>query len=267
MSLYTGQIFILDTTIFSPDSTYSTGAQTNFPLSNIADRIHPFRSYRSSVAPSTAVEIVYDLGASPPKVNSVFIDNTNVLTWKIQHSAAITSGYTDWLAATTSQIDNLTGRVKVFLDTSSLSQNARYLKVVSSAQTAVLSPLDAVKIGGITIGTDDNVMELPGGGTNNVEITQNIPTLITNFQNGAIEPTQVGEPFVEIVIPNDQYLRDTQEEEIAAILNMGVAPFVFFENASDLSRAYLVRHSQYKNKLNYQVSKVINVPLSFTEVI
>ncbi len=262
---YTGPVFILDTTLYSPDNTYTSAAAAGFSISNIADRIHPFRVYKSSANPNSSdIEIIYDLGASPAKVNAIFIDNTNLVGWKVQHATAITGSYSDWLPLVTSSVDPFTERVNVFLDTSDLSQNNRYLKIVAPQQAPTLAPTTQGKIGGITIGTD--VLALPNGMAN-IEITTNLPTIITSFMGGGSEPTEIGSKFVEIALENSQFIRSSQEDTLFDIVNMGTAPFVFYENAGDISRAYLVRHTQYKTKIQYPIQYVLTGAMSFTQVI
>lgn len=268
MSIYnTGPLLIMEATTFSPSISLSSTADANFPLSNISDRNHPLRSYRTSHDPGTTqTMITIDLGASPPRVNALFLDNTNLAYWSVQHSTNGAS-FSTWSDGFTTSLDALTGRGRAFLDVSSVgSANYRYLRLLAPAQTPLRAPLDKAMLGSITVGITGNILQFPGGLPTEFEVTTNLPVLSNEFQGGAVEYVEIGERYVEIDIPTQQYVRSTQEASILEILNLNTTPFVFYENNGDINRAYLVRSKNYKNNITYSIGAVLGTSLEFKEV-
>lgn len=269
MSTLRGPIFILSPETITIDSTASSAAQTGFALTNLTDYIHPLRTYRSSADPSgTNIELVIDLGSGIPKVDAIFIDNTNLESWVIQHSSTgTTTGFTDWITGITASIDPLTGRAKVFVDAYDTSANSRYIKLLATAQTPILSPSTAARVGSIVIGTSGNVVSLPSKGVATITYTRNVPVETTEFQGGSVEHVQLGTPYLTIEFPDEPYIRETQEDEILDIINKNITPFVVYENQDYTNRAYVVRHNELETKVTYTVGQVLNLPLSFRECV
>lgn len=272
MSIFEGPIFILEKAPITLNTDYSTLADERFPLSNLDDRIHPFRPYRTLFnLTSTTTTIVLDLGEDIPRVNAIFLDNTNLAGWHVSSATGISGSYTTYGNGFTGRLDPLTQRGRVFMDLSGeATDNNRYLKLEAPPQTS-LNSSDYPSVGAITVGTTGNVVDLPSKGTLTFDFTTSAPTVITDFVGGARESTLVGARFVEVTLPSDAYLRETQETAMTNILNMDTTPFVIFENATldtpDISRAYLVKHGTTKNKMLYTVGKVFTLSMNFIEVV
>jgi hypothetical protein len=267
MSTLRGPIFILNPATITFDGVNSTPAASGYPLTNLTDYVHPLRTYRSTSDPaSNPTELFIDLGAAIPRVDAIFIDNTNLATWVIQHSSTgLTGSYTDWTAEVTTEVDPLTGRAKVFIDSTDLGDNSRYLKLYAAAQTPIGTPTDASRVGSVVIGYSGDVVDLPSHGVGSIEFTRIIPTEVTEFQGGSVEYVQLGSTYVVIDLPEEPYIRETQEDDILAIIRKNLRPFVFYENGGYTNRAYVVRHNELETKAGYVVSSVINLPLSFRE--
>lgn len=269
MSTLRGPIFILTPETITVDATASSAAQTGFALTNLTDYTHPLRTYRSSANPtSTAIELVIDLGATSPKVDAIFIDNTNLANWKVQHSSTgTTTGFSDWVTGITAEIDPLTSRAKVFIDTYDESQNSRYIKLVASIQTPILSPTNAGRVGSIVIGINGNVVSLPSNGVATIDYTRILPVETTEFKGGSVEHVQLGTPYLIIEFPEEPYIRATQEDEVLEIIQKNISPFVIYENQEYTNRAYVVRHNELETKTTYTVGQVLNLPMSFRECV
>ena len=268
MSLFEGPLFILEKGAYTLIEASSSLSVTGFPLSNCADRVHPIRQYRSQHSPSGVVTtIVLDVGVAATKIDAIFIDNTNLALWEVYTGTS--SGDTPTQVGTgfTGRLDPLTGRGRVFIDLSSEPANSRYVRLSAPIQTVLTAPTDRAAVGGITIGFTGKVVGMPGGHPTTLDIVSTAPTIINEYEGGAREITQIGSRFVEITLPNDPFLREQQEEVLMAIINVDTAPFIFYENLGDLSRAYLVRHGTTKNKLLYTVGKVINFSINLIEVV
>lgn len=269
MSTLRGPIFILTPETITIDSTASSAAQAGFALTNLTDYTHPLRTFRSSADPAgVTTEFVIDLGASIPKVDAIFIDNTNLASWKIQHSSTgTTTGFSDWVTGITASVDPLTSRAKVFIDTYDESPNSRYIKLVAGIQTPISSPADAARVGSIVIGTFGNVVNLPSKGVATIDYTRVLPAETTEFKGGAVEHVQLGTPYLLIEFPEEPYIRETQEEDVLDIIQKNISPFVVYENQDYTNRAYVVRHNELETKTTYTVGQVLNLPMSFRECV
>ena len=273
MSIFQGPIFILDKATITLDTALSNAAATGFPLSNMDDRVHPMRPYRTSSNPTTTTTtIVFDTGASAPRVNAIFLDNTNVGGWHVSYCGTTGGSYTSWGVGYTGALDALTGRGRVFMDLSDLAtNNLRYIKLTAPPQTLLTTPAAIASIGGITVGITGSVMNLPSNGVASLDIQSTGPTVIVDFDGGAREATSIGARFVEITFPVEPYIRESQEAAVLAIMNKDVTPFVIFENADldvpTVHRAYLVRHGTTKNKLLYTAGRVFTFSMNLIEVV
>jgi len=274
MSNYIGPIFMLDALTYSTSTGLSSPAETGFALLNVEDRIHPLRIYKSTENPEdTHIHITVDLGVSCPILAGIFIDNTNLTDWTIRTNTIADNGsFSAWsdVGTRTGAIDPLTGRCRVFIDLSSAATppvNTRYIRLYASLQTPVLPPYDRAYVGGISLGTTETMLAMPGGNPKGMAITTKLPTIGTEFQGGSTEFVELGQRFVQINLESLLYVRTTQQEDLCRIINKNTAPFIFYENYGDTSRAYLVRHTDPNTQMQFPLGEVIETSFSFSEVL
>jgi hypothetical protein len=256
----------------------STSIDTvNRPLSNVLDRVHPLRTFRTSDA-SGAANATVEIGAKT--IVGVFLDNFNFSAVDIKTKQAGGAENATIVANHSLTKDVKTGRYKAYIDFTENGHPTGFVfngtthdklmvkRRVGSTNVAE-SSFAGSEFGSITVVEQGNQLLWPGGHINDLEYAITDPQVSNTFEGGGIEPISVGELYVELEIPNITYVVSTQENIIMQILRNRTSPIIFYENNGKPEQAYTMRLSSARaNKASYSVSgTAFNINLTFIETV
>lgn len=257
-------------TTLSPTINSSTAAATGTTSGNILEKTKPLRYYESTSNPVSApTDISFNLG-SQVDVGAVFIDSVNVSSahMGIWAHATNTNPFvgSNELEVTAPVLDRKTGRYKYFWERSSTTPKQYFgLRFTSGA---TITEGSAVRVGSVTFIARTNYLDVPGGYQYPLNYAVTKPQVANKFIGGTIEPVSVGERYVKLKLPVVDYIRDTQQTAVLDILSNELSPIVFFENNSELEKAYtFFLESSSSSKIAYKNQEVLSVTFTFIEAI
>jgi len=146
--------FITSTSFITPSAITAKTANASYPVTNVNDYTHPQRTYKAT-AVNADQWIKFDLGATPPAVAAIVIDNTNVSSLEIRaHASDLgdTAGTWDSGAsyrptAYTVSTDPVDGRYKLYV---APAQTYRWW-LINCAATATIPTGGTWTVGGIAL--------------------------------------------------------------------------------------------------------------------
>ena len=280
-TLLTSFSLVLSTVQSTADTAISTASvdTVRYPLSNTTDKTHPLRVTRLD-APSypTIANNGFALYYSVPAgttVGGCFVDNCNftgTLYFQSTNSSGASAQNITLEDGGTLSKDTRTGRIKGYFRFASPiymdgTTEARLKLSTNGGTIDSTYGITDVSIGSVAFFEPNKEVSYPGGFLNDLEYDLIIPTEETDFETGAYEVVEIGEPYVTITVPNRTFYEDQELEFLNLILNK-TTPFIFWENEGDLSRAYVVRINRKSNKMDYKVRALaFEANLSFIELI
>jgi len=222
------------------------------------------------VSLGTNTDIYFDLG-SVVDVGAVFIDNVNVSSadvgmWSHSTLSTVFSSGSNDLPVVAPVLDRKTGRYKYFWERS--QTDAKQYFGLRIAAGATVTEGSAARIGAVTFIARTNYLDLPGGYQYPLDYEVIKPQVVNRFLGGTIEPVSVGSRFVKLALPVVDYIRETQQTGILNILSNELTPVTFFENNSELEKAYtFFIESSKSSKIKYKNQEVLSVSFVFTETL
>lgn len=252
-----------------PTAYISSGAQSDFPASNVGAYTHPYRPWRSSgTIPATGGTTVYvgvDFGANVSLTNGAFvIDNINIASGTVQVAtdAAFTSGAV--AVAVTFNQDPVDGRYKAWVPGTTLGSK-RYARVYATNNTttdgsAYLSVGSMVGVSSYDE-WDHNINQTYA------EEFEEAYRENADFAGGGEEPVILGNPRAILTISSQAADRSTMRAQMLKVQRYGARPFVFYANSGDTSQVYIVRRLQRTQVTTSSPTTMESVSFVFREVV
>jgi len=275
----------IDITMLDAFTNTPTDA-VNHPLTNVADRVHPLRTFRTIAGGFGHISFEIPSGTV---LGAIFVDNMNFSKYDI--TARDSAGAsTETLAGGVGIIkDDRTGRHKSYFDltengfTAGVTFNGTtydHIRLTQSSSSVIVKPVfDSAGItvsdwGAVTAIEFGKQLEFPGEYINDMQFDFFSPEAVNKFLGGSEEPIEVGENYVEITIPTRDFLVPDsnisgQETTLLDIIRNRTSPIVFFENNGKREKAYTTRLVSAKPvKGVYKVyDKVVTIGIKLREQI
>lgn len=285
--LKNGPICIFPSFACNPNVTYSSPStdSTRFPITNIIDRTHPLRVFRTASGGTRNVTVEIPSGTY---VTGAVVNNTN---WSgtVSLYSLNSSGSSPTLLDLDGGIVNTvqdprTGRYHAMLRTDLDSgvlfdgTTAKYLRInFSSGQLAFGSDL---QVGAVTPFAYADMKLFPGGFKRSVDYEIMNPIISSDMEYGGVELIEIGDLFVKIDVANldvintsvdlagsESYILD-QGANLFSMIRNRTSSFVFYENDLDSNIPYTVKLVEKSFKIKYDARfKAISTAFSMVEMI